>query len=78
MSGDSKEALQRKIAVLKSMIAFSRSVPDTWNDHDRLANTEKGLGIHALNLDVDIGPLLQARSFSTLSCSRASRDTAAR
>ena len=57
----SKEALQRKIAVLKSMIAFSRSVPDTWNDHDRLANTEKGLGIHALNLDVDIGPLLQTQ-----------------
>jgi hypothetical protein len=61
LSGDAKEALQRKIAVLKSMIAFSRSVPDTWNDHDRLANTEKGLGIHALNLDIDIGPLLQTQ-----------------
>ena len=61
LSGDSKEALQRKIVVLKSMIAFSRSVPDTWNDHDRLANTEKGLGIHALNLDIDIGPLLQTQ-----------------
>jgi hypothetical protein len=59
--GDAKEALQRKIAVLKSMIAFSRSVPDTWNDHDRLANTEKGVGIHALNLDIDIGPLLQTQ-----------------
>ena len=55
------KAAERKIAVLKSMIAFSRSVPDTWNDHDRLANTEKGLGIHALNLDVDIGPLLQTQ-----------------
>jgi hypothetical protein len=61
LSGDAKEALQRKLAVLKSMIAFSRSVPDTWNDHDRLANTEKGLGIHALNLDIDIGPLLQTQ-----------------
>jgi hypothetical protein len=61
LPGDSKEALQRKIAVLKSMIAFSRSVPDTWNDHDRLANTEKGLGIHALNLDLDVGPLLQTQ-----------------
>jgi hypothetical protein len=60
-SGDAKQALQRKIAVLKSMIAFSRSVPDTWNDHDRLANTEKGMGIHALNLDIDIGPLLQTQ-----------------
>jgi hypothetical protein len=61
VSGDAKEALQRKLAVLKSMIAFSRSVPDTWNDHDRLASTEKGLGIHALNLDIDIGPLLQTQ-----------------
>jgi hypothetical protein len=61
LSGEAKEALQRKIAVLKSMIAFSRSVPDTWNDHDRLANTEKGVGIHALNLDIDIGPLLQTQ-----------------
>jgi hypothetical protein len=60
-SGDAKEALQRKIAVLKSMIAFSRSVPDTWSDHERLANTEKGLGIHALNLDIDVGPLLQTQ-----------------
>jgi hypothetical protein len=60
-SGDAKEALQRKIAVLKSMIAFSRTVPDTWSDHERLANTEKGLGIHALNLDIDIGPLLQTQ-----------------
>jgi hypothetical protein len=61
LSGDSKEEMQRKIAVLKSMVAFSRSVPDTWSDHDRLANTEKGLGIHALNLDIDIGPLLQTQ-----------------
>jgi hypothetical protein len=61
LSGDAREALQRKLAVLKSMIAFSRSVPDTWNDHDRLASTEKGLGIHALNLDIDIGPLLQTQ-----------------
>src|SRR5262249_29349223 len=58
---DAKKALQRKIAVLKSMIGFCRSVPDTWSEHDRLANTSKGLAVHALNLDLDVGPLLQTQ-----------------
>jgi hypothetical protein len=60
-AGEAREALARKVAVLKSMVAFSRSVPDTWNAHDRLADTQKGLGIHALNLDLDVGPLLQTQ-----------------
>jgi hypothetical protein len=63
--GARKEALRNKIAILKTMIAFSRSVPDRWNDHARLADTPKGVGIHALNLDVDIGPLLQVRKLLT-------------
>jgi len=58
---EAKTALQRKIAVLKSMVAFCRSVPDTWSEHDRLANTPKGLAVHALNLDLDVGPLLQTQ-----------------
>jgi hypothetical protein len=60
-TGEARAALARKVAVLKSMVAFSRSVPDTWSAHDRLADTQKGLGIHALNLDLDIGPLLQTQ-----------------
>ena len=44
------------------MIAFSRSVPDRWNEHDRLAKTTMGgMGIHAAILDIDIGPLLQVQ-----------------
>jgi len=58
---EAKKTLQRKLAVLKSMIAFCRSVPDTWSAHDKLANTPKGLGVHALNLDLDVGPLLQTQ-----------------
>lgn len=64
-SGARKDALRSKIDTLKKMIAFSRSVPDRWNDHARLADTPKGLGIHALNLDVDVGPLLQAQKLLT-------------
>lgn len=60
-SAEAKGALLKKIAVLKAMIAFSRTVPDSWSAHDRLANTPKGWGIHALNLDIDVGPLLQTQ-----------------
>ena len=73
-----KAALQRKIAVLKSMMAFCRSVPDTWSEHDRLANTPKGLAVHALNLDLDVGPLLQTQKLlDSVVFARAQRYVAA-
>src|SRR5215212_7205726 len=43
------------------MIAFTRTVADSWSEHERLANTPKGLGIHAVLLDIDVGPLLQTQ-----------------
>ena len=43
------------------MIAFARSVPDAWDQHEMLAATQKGLGVHALNFDLDLGPLLQTQ-----------------
>jgi hypothetical protein len=56
-----KKALQSKLAIVRKMIDFARSVPDDWNQHQVLANTPKGLGVHALNLDVDVGPYLQTQ-----------------
>ena len=56
-----KAALESKIAILRKMIGVARSVPDAWNEHQALAGTSKGLAIHALNLDVDIGPYLQTQ-----------------
>jgi hypothetical protein len=53
--------LADKIAKLEKMIAFARTVPNDWNEHGKLANTEKGIGLHALNLDIDVGPLLQTQ-----------------
>jgi hypothetical protein len=61
LSGPGKAALEAKIAILHKMIAVARSVPDAWNEHQALAGTSKGLAIHALNLDVDIGPYLQTQ-----------------
>jgi hypothetical protein len=59
LSGSRKMALKRKIETLQRMTTVSKSVPDEWNEHEKLANTPQGLGIHALNLDIDVGPLLQ-------------------
>ena len=59
LSGPRKAALKRKIDILRRMTAVSKSVPDEWSEHEKLANTPQGLGIHALNLDIDVGPLLQ-------------------
>jgi hypothetical protein len=56
---DDKKALEKKLAIVRKMIAFSKSVPDDWGQHEALVGTQKGLAIHALNLDLDFGPLLQ-------------------
>jgi hypothetical protein len=61
LPADRQRALASKIEVLRRMIAFARSVPDAWGQHEMLANTEKGLAVHALNLDLDVGPLLQTQ-----------------
>jgi hypothetical protein len=61
LTGEARTGLERKIDGLRKMIAFTRTVPDDWNEHDRLANTPRGFAVHALNLDIDIGPLLQTQ-----------------
>ncbi|HZO45308.1 MAG TPA: hypothetical protein VFB68_05410 [Xanthobacteraceae bacterium] len=50
-----------KVAHLRRMIAFSRTVPNQWGEHDKLAKTRGGMGIHAAVLDRDFGPLLQVQ-----------------
>lgn len=56
-----RRLLDSKIAVLRKMVSYSTSVPDAWSEHEMLANTPKGLAIHAMNLDLDLGPLLQTQ-----------------
>ncbi|HET6387874.1 hypothetical protein [Hyphomicrobium sp.] len=63
--GERKERLLKKIATLKKMIAFTRTVPDEWSAHVKLAETPKGQGIHALVLDIDISPLMQVEKLLT-------------
>lgn len=51
--------LRTKVVVLRRMQKAARSVPNEWRAHMAFGTTHKGLAIHALNLDADIGPLLQ-------------------
>jgi hypothetical protein len=51
--------LAQKSAILRRMIAKARSVPNVWASHITYARTPEGMGIHALNLDGDVGPWLQ-------------------
>jgi hypothetical protein len=66
LRGEARRAMARKIEALKRMIAYSRSVPNRWRDHDRLAKTTLGgWGIHAAELDLDLGPLLQVQKLAS-------------
>jgi hypothetical protein len=58
---DDKKALETKLAIVRRMIEFCKSVPDDWSEHEALAGAPKGLAVHALNLDLDLGPLLQTQ-----------------
>jgi hypothetical protein len=59
--GDRRKTLKRKIAGLRRMVKYARSMPYRWSVHVRASQTSRGRALHALILDVDIGPLLQTR-----------------
>jgi hypothetical protein len=65
LAGAPRQAMDYKIAVLRRMVAFTRSVPDEWGEHEKLADTPRGWAVHALVLDVDVGPLLQTHKLLT-------------
>jgi hypothetical protein len=65
LSGAPRKAMDHKIAVLKRMVAFARSVPDEWAQHEKLADTPQGWAVHAMVLDIDVGPLLQTHKLLT-------------
>lgn len=56
---DRRRALADKHEKLAAMIKAARSVPHRWDQHVAFARTRRGMGIHAINLDGDIGPWLQ-------------------
>jgi len=64
-SGPARQALEHKLGVLKKMVAHAKAVPDTWSEHEKIGNTAQGWAMHAMVLDVDIGPMLQTHKLLT-------------
>ena len=62
LQGDARRAMARKIEAVRRMIAYAKSVPGKWSEYDKLAKrTPGGMGIHAIVLDRDIGPVVQTQ-----------------
>lgn len=65
LSGPQRKAMDHKIAVFKRMQAVVRTVPQDWNALEKLGTTPQGWAMHALVLDIDIGPQLQVHKLLT-------------
>src|SRR3954453_18288979 len=65
LSGPARKAIDHKLSVLKKMVAFTKTVPDDWSAHEKLANTAQGWAVHAMVLDIDVGPMLQTHKLLT-------------
>jgi hypothetical protein len=65
LSGAPRRAMEHKIAVLKKMVTVANSVPDEWAQHEKLGDTPQGWALHAMVLDIDVGPLLQTHKLLT-------------
>ena len=65
LSGPARQAMDTKIAVLKQMVAIARSVPDEWSEHEKIGDTPQGWALHAMVLDIDVGPMLQTHKLLT-------------
>jgi len=65
LAGPARQTMDRKIAVLRKMVALARSVPDEWALHEKIGDTPQGWALHAMVLDIDVGPLLQTHKLLT-------------
>jgi hypothetical protein len=65
LSGPARQAMDAKIAALKKMTALARQVPDEWAEHEKIGDTQQGWAMHAMVLDIDVGPMLQTHKLLT-------------
>jgi hypothetical protein len=65
LTGPARQAMEHKIAVLKKMVALATSVPDEWAQHEKIGDTPQGWALHAMVLDIDVGPMLQTHKLLT-------------
>ena len=57
--------LLEKANVVERMTAKAKTVPHNWGAQSELAKTDAGLGMHAMTMDKDVGPLLQIHKLRT-------------
>lgn len=57
--------LQQKAMIVEQMTTQAKTVPHNWASQAELAKTDAGLGIHAMTMDKDVGPLLQIHKLKT-------------
>lgn len=60
ISGARRAGLKAKALAVRKMYLAAKRVPFEWQRHQAYAKTLEGMGPHALNLDADVGPMLQA------------------
>ena len=60
------QQLIAKAQTVRAMIRVAKSVPNEWSEHVKLGGSPRGMGIHALNLDADVGPWMQVLKLNGL------------
>src|SRR5579883_345011 len=65
LSGPARQLIEHKLAVLRKMVALAGSVPDDWSQHEKIGDTPQGWAMHAMVLDIDVGPMLQTHKLIT-------------
>ena len=65
LNGPARAAMEYKISVLKKMVALATSIPDEWSQHEKMGDTAEGWAMHAMVLDIDVGPMLQTHKLLT-------------
>lgn len=58
-SSDRRRVLTDKIAKLRRMRAYVKKLPRKWSALQKASRTGRGRGVHAINIDGDIGPWVQ-------------------
>jgi hypothetical protein len=64
-NGPGRQAMEHKLSVLKKMVAVALSVPDDWSAHEQIGGSPQGWAMHAMVLDIDVGPMLQTHKLLT-------------
>lgn len=60
-NGERAHKLEAKARILLAMREDALTVPDEWTAHKAYAQKRKGMAVHALNIDADIGPWMQVQ-----------------